>query len=426
MGKIQTPQIGIICKDCEEVVSLRPSTCTSAICHQCHTTRIERRETILEIFQTELNYGRDLKILLVEFYGPIKEAGLINNQQLTELFLNLEELVDVNENFIEQLNRVLNSSPLHNDKEVDCVNIGQLFQESIHMFKAFEKYCVKQSDAMDLLEKLETENDILRAFLQVTQAENTTVRRMSLKSFLMVPVQRVMKYPLLLNRLYKSTPQHHRDSIPLHESLVGLERILEEINAKIQGTNTLRLTRKRSELRRHSSSDKFELIKTALGHLNWSQEEIHDILVSSLLTTQPQDHFWTGKKVSNLKFSQIHAVLLTRGEPQPESSITKKLLFTQQSPIQQAALVTLRCKGSRYQLVREPLFLDKCVITLNSELSENIFEVQDWNKETYLFKGEDDKETKRWVEHLKRLSRNLGVFWRRRNALPDINSNSKG
>ena len=51
-----------------------------------------------------------------------------------------------------------------------------------------------QSTAIDTLEQLETENDILRAFLQVSQAENSTLRRMSLKSFLMVPVQRVMKW----------------------------------------------------------------------------------------------------------------------------------------------------------------------------------------------------------------------------------------
>lgn len=393
MGKIQRPQLGIICDDCEEVVTLRPPSIGSTVCQQCQCTRIERKETILELLQTEINYGRDLKILLEEFYLPIKDASLINNQQLTSVFLNLEELVEVNENFIEKLNQLIENSSLDNEEGGQCVNIGHLFLNCFDMFRAFEKYCVDQSMAIDTLEQIETENDILRAFLQVSQAENSALRRMSLKSFLMVPVQRVMKYPLLLNRLYKATPLHHHDSVPLHEALVGLERILEDINAKIQGNDALKLTRKRPELRRQTSSDKFELIKAALTHLNWSQEEVHDILVSSLLSTQQQDHFWTGKKFASLKFSPVHALLLTRGEPQQEGCIPKKLLFTQQTPIRQAALVTLRCKGSRYQIVKDPLFLDKCVITLNPE-SEKVFEVQDWNKETYLFKGEDDKEGK--------------------------------
>ncbi len=51
-----------------------------------------------------------------EFYIPIKEAALINNQQLTSVFLNLEELVEVNENFIEKLNQLIENSSLDNEE----------------------------------------------------------------------------------------------------------------------------------------------------------------------------------------------------------------------------------------------------------------------------------------------------------------------
>ena len=39
--------------------------------------------------------------------------------------------------------------------------------------------------------------------IQVSQMENKILRRMNLSSFLMVPVQRITKYPLLLARLLK-------------------------------------------------------------------------------------------------------------------------------------------------------------------------------------------------------------------------------
>ena len=39
--------------------------------------------------------------------------------------------------------------------------------------------------------------------VQVSQMENKILRRMNLSSFLMVPVQRITKYPLLLARLLK-------------------------------------------------------------------------------------------------------------------------------------------------------------------------------------------------------------------------------
>lgn len=417
-------KMGMICQDCVEVVVHNPPSTGDVICQPCARKRIERKETIQEIMETEINYGRDLKILLEEFYIPMKKAALLENKQLSAIFLNLEELIQINDKFTEQLSKILQEAEAKNDEELLSVNIGQLFRESFHMFQPFEKYCVNQTSATELLEQLEYEKEVLRAFLQVSQAENSVLRRMNLKSFLMVPVQRIMKYPLLLTRLYKSTSMRHQDCAFLQEALTGIERILEEINAKTKGTGSVKLKRKRSELRRHSSTDKFELVKTALNLLEWNQHEVHDILVGSLQYTQPQDHFWTAKKCRNLKFTPVHALLLTRGEPQQESTITKKLLFTQQTMVRQAALVLLRGKGGRYQAVRDPLYLDKCVITVDP-VYEEVFEVQDWNKDSYLFKGEDDSETHRWVQQLKNQSKNLGVWWRRRNAVPDIKSNNE-
>ncbi|CAI9717321.1 cell-transforming gene 1 [Octopus vulgaris] len=387
----------LICCECAEVVVYKTSSNNETVCQQCLSRRTERKETIQEIVQTEVNYGRDLKIILEEFYIPMKKANLLENKELASIFLNLEELVHVNEKFTKQLSGILQEASNKKD----------------------------ETSAIEILEQLERDREVLRAFLQVSQAENSLLRRMNLKSFLMIPVQRIMKYPLLLNRLYKSTAARHEDCAFLHEAVVGIEKILEEINAKTKSSGSMKLKRKRSELRRHSSTDKFELVKTALNLLEWNQHEVHDILVGTLLYTQPQDHFWTAKKCRNLKFTPVHALLLTRGEPQQESTITKKLLFTQQSIVRQAALVLLRGKGGRYQAVRDPLYLDKCVITVDP-VYEEVFEVQDWNKESYLFKGEDDTETHRWVQQLKNQSKNLGVWWRRRNAVPDIKTNNEG
>ena len=68
-----------------------------------------------------------------------------------------------------------------------------------------------QASASALLASMEKDRELLRIFLKVSQMENTILRRMNLSSFLMVPVQRVTKYPLLLSRLLKVTPPHHSD-----------------------------------------------------------------------------------------------------------------------------------------------------------------------------------------------------------------------
>lgn len=45
------------------------------ICEKCTKMRAERREIILEIIETEEKYGRDLQIIIDEFYKPMLVAG---------------------------------------------------------------------------------------------------------------------------------------------------------------------------------------------------------------------------------------------------------------------------------------------------------------------------------------------------------------
>ncbi len=74
------------------------------------------------------------------------------------------------------------------------------------MLHAFEVYCVRQGSAALLLNHLEKEKELLRIFLRVSQMENTLLRRMNLRSFLVVPVQRVTKYEIMFT--YKHIKTH--------------------------------------------------------------------------------------------------------------------------------------------------------------------------------------------------------------------------
>ena len=78
------------------------------------------------------------------------------------------------------------------------VLIGRPFLETSSMLLAFETYCTAQSSAQNLLEQLMEEKNLLRLFLDESLKENEALRRMDLKTFLMVPVQRVMKWVFML------------------------------------------------------------------------------------------------------------------------------------------------------------------------------------------------------------------------------------
>ncbi len=86
-----------------KIVSSPPSfsagvvDCWSVVCARCAKRRSERRDIIAEVYETELKYGRDLRIVMEEFHRPMLVAGLLSSDQLAGIFLNAEELIQVGE-----------------------------------------------------------------------------------------------------------------------------------------------------------------------------------------------------------------------------------------------------------------------------------------------------------------------------------------
>lgn len=219
------------------------------VCKSCEKKRVERKEIISEFVDTELKYGRDLKIIHDEFFTPMQIAGLLSKDQINGIFLNLQELMLVHSRFAEKLKDSVNYANEHGDIDYTTVNIGELFLKSAEMLHAFESYCVRQGTAACLLARLAKEKELLRIFLRVSQMENTLLRRMNLAAFLMVPVQRVTKYPLLLNRLYKVTAYHHKDREALRDAQLKVELHLEHINQQTKGVGaTTKIWRRISNL----------------------------------------------------------------------------------------------------------------------------------------------------------------------------------
>lgn len=70
----------------------------------------------------------------------------------------------------------------------------------------------------------------------------------------------------------------------------------------------------------------------------------------------------------------------------PERTDENGLIFTRHSAAREAALLLVRDKNGRYSLLREPLYLDRCVIAADPAW-QSYFEVQELlGKDTFIFK----------------------------------------
>ena len=120
------------------------------LCKKCGHRRAERKEIIMEIVETEVKYGRDLRIIVEEFYRPMLVAGLLSSELLATIFLNVDELIQVNDKFARRLKDGLESSQEQGEEDLTKVNIGETFLESIGMLRAFESYCTRQVKRQNL------------------------------------------------------------------------------------------------------------------------------------------------------------------------------------------------------------------------------------------------------------------------------------
>ncbi|KAF5288197.1 hypothetical protein FQA39_LY03965 [Lamprigera yunnana] len=411
----------LTCEDCETTVETQFEN-EPLVCRKCIKKRSERKEIITEIVETEEKYSRDLQIILEEFYQPMLVAGLLTPDQLSAIFLNVEELLDNSQALAERLRDAVEIAVEQGDEDLLTVNIGKLFLEAAPMLHAFETYCIRQGNASLLLASLEKEKELLRIFLRVSQMENTMLRRMNLNSFLMVPVQRVTKYPLLLTRLYKATPSHYENRDQLKEAQHKIELHLNHMNSETKDVPSKLWRRIGSSSGRRPSAEmdlvSIKLRKIAVDVLEWNHEEAKFALEGKLLFTQPTDNNW--RKGRTIKLAPINALLVTNGKQMYNNKGEENGLTFPKNGVREAALLLVRDKNGRFSLLREPLYLDRCIIA--TDLAWNsYFEVQEViGKDTFIFKAEDDDLTRQWYRQLQFHAQGLGGWRKRRNALANI------
>ncbi|XP_030066738.1 uncharacterized protein LOC115475138 [Microcaecilia unicolor] len=393
------------------------------LCEKCIMRRTERKEAILEFINTETSYGEDLRIIKEEFYLPMQSAGLLTQDQLLVVFSNIQELIDLNENFLECLQEEIDQAFEQGDDDLITVCIGEIFLEFFNMLPAFQTYCLQQSASVHMLNTLEKEKELLRIFLNVSQNDNTVLRRMNLRSFLMAPLQRITKYPLLLTRIVKGTTEYHPDHSSLWEAKSRIESHLEHINMKTkQEGNSWTLRSFRRESRKNREVINIEMREIAIKSVGWLREETRFIMEGSLQLAQPTDGQWLKKGSKALKFQNLQVLLMVSVKRLLEFSLEGPFPETTpyHGPVKDAVLVLIRDKNNgKFNLLREPLRLSNCVVSTDPDCDDT-FELLEIRREAFVFRDGDKAQTHHWFRQIKRYSRELGSWKKRRNALPNI------
>ncbi|ETN60526.1 T-cell lymphoma invasion and metastasis [Anopheles darlingi] len=191
------------------------------------------RKVILELVETEKSYVKHLNNLLEYYLEPLKRETFLSNAEITALFGNIQEIVTFQRQFLNNLEEALDLEPdfhqLEHPSQFKNVlfAIGSAFLYYVNHFKLYSSFCASHSKAQKVLHPNEG-NQALQEFLA---ARNPKQQHSStLESFLIKPIQRILKYPLLLQQLRNLTDPNAAEHLHLVEALKGMEKVAEHIN----------------------------------------------------------------------------------------------------------------------------------------------------------------------------------------------------
>ncbi|XP_050096288.1 uncharacterized protein LOC126578090 isoform X2 [Anopheles aquasalis] len=145
---------------------------------------------VREIIESESSYVKDLGQVIRGYLEDWKERACLKPDQLKVLFSNIQEIYDFN---FKLLNR------LHEAKG-DPAKISNCFIDLHAGFSCYTSYCTSYPEAISLLTSL-LQATHTNALLVSTQKH--LKHTLPLGSYLLKPVQRILKYHLLLDNLRK-------------------------------------------------------------------------------------------------------------------------------------------------------------------------------------------------------------------------------
>lgn len=224
----------------------------------------KRRHVIKELVDTEYTFGRDMKVVEDIYKGTSSSCLDLSAEDIRTLFGNSDQIVQFSTTFQDALKQAAKSvyvmpksqrwsskrssraaqtiPPAEEqqpaaDQEVSDADkdrqtfIGQAFMANMaQMEKVYTDYLKNHDNANKKLEALQKNPKVAIWLKECREWASDLTSAWNLDSLLVKPVQRILKYPLLLTELLDATPNDHPDREAIAKALEGVTNISVRIN----------------------------------------------------------------------------------------------------------------------------------------------------------------------------------------------------
>ncbi|KAJ2891813.1 hypothetical protein IWW38_003464, partial [Coemansia aciculifera] len=188
---------------------------------------MRRQEVIFELVHTEADYVKDLRIMVDVLQRPMHELRLASAEQIDLVFGNIGEILE--------LHSEINAALMERQRMQYPVvwDISDVLQPFVSRLRIYARYICNQDNALRLVDSLRQTSNNFDVFWRERQLR-PECRKLPMEAFLVLPFQRLLKYPLLLRTLLVSTPEH----MPQHATARAVADQIDAWIKKIQDART--------------------------------------------------------------------------------------------------------------------------------------------------------------------------------------------
>ncbi|XP_016311609.1 intersectin-2-like [Sinocyclocheilus anshuiensis] len=334
------------------------------------TEERKRQGYIHELIQTEESYLEDLELALEVFYKPMAESGRLTEAEMSMIFVNWRELIMCSTKLLKAL-RVCKKMA---GERMPVQVVGDILSSELSHMQAYIRFCSCQLNAAALLQQKTDKSPDFKLFLKKI-ASNYRCKGMPLSSFLLKPMQRITRYPLLIKNILENTPPSHADHANLQAALEQAEELCSQVNEGV---------------REKENSDRLEWIQ---NHVLCDGVIEHLVFNSLTNCLGPRKLLHSGKLHKTKSSKELWAflfndfLLLTYTSKQFSSGPDK--LFNPNS-------------NAQYKMYKTPVFLNEVLVKMPSDPSSDdpVFHISHIDR-VYTLKADTINERTTWVQKIK-------------------------
>ncbi|XP_058612265.1 intersectin-2a isoform X2 [Onychostoma macrolepis] len=333
----------------------------------------KRQGYIHELIQTEESYLEDLELALEVFYKPMAESGRLTEAEMSMIFVNWQELIMCSTKLLKAL-RVRKKMA---GERMPVQVVGDILSSELSHMQAYIRFCSCQLNAAALLQQKTDKSPDFKLFLKKI-ASNYRCKGMPLSSFLLKPMQRITRYPLLIKNILENTASTHADHTNLEAALEQAEELCSQVNEGV---------------REQENSDRLEWIQNRVLCDGVIEHLVFNSLTNCL---GPRKLLHSGKLHKTKSNKELWAflfndfLLLTYTSKQFSSGPDK--LFNPNS-------------NAQYKMYKTPVFLNEVLVKMPSDPSSDdpAFHISHIDR-VYTLKADTINERTTWVQKIKAAS----------------------